>query len=93
MDLNVILDEEQKKEICENIIAAILSKINIPQEGSIDRKLNKLEASELLGVTQVTIDEWRKLGILQYQKLGSRVYFKYSDLVNAGTKNRRLALK
>ncbi|MCO4291348.1 helix-turn-helix domain-containing protein [Solitalea sp. MAHUQ-68] len=54
--------------------------INPPQ----DRLLTFDEAAEILSVSKVTLTEWRKRGIMPYQKIGKRVYFKQSDLLTVG---------
>lgn len=93
MEISVSLNPEQRAELCSEIVAAILAKIPFTQSGEQDRKLTKTEAAKALNVTEVTIDEYRRKGLLPYQKLGARVYFKHSDIVNAGTKARRHTLK
>lgn len=41
------------------------------------------EACELLGVTKVTLLDWRKKGLVPFLKLNSRVYYKRSELLAA----------
>lgn len=93
MEISVSLSQEQRNELCEDIVTAILAKISFHQPIEQDRKLTKKEAARALNVTEVTIDQYRRQGILPYQKLGARVYFKHSDIVNAGSKIRRHTLK
>lgn len=41
------------------------------------------EACKLLGVTKVTLLDWRKKGLVPFLKLNSRVYYKRSELLAA----------
>ncbi|MEM6347495.1 MAG: helix-turn-helix domain-containing protein [Bacteroidota bacterium] len=44
------------------------------------------EACEILGVSKVTLLQWRKQGLIPCHKLNTRVYFKKSELL-AATQN------
>ena len=48
-----------------------------------DELLSVREVAALLGVTVQTIHEHKRLGRLRYHKLGSRTYFKRTDVVAA----------
>lgn len=93
MELTVTLDPSQRQELCAEIVSAILAQIPFNRPPELDKKLTKTEAAGLLQVSEKTIDDYRRSGLLPYQKLGSRVYFKYSDLLNAGTTTNRLNSK
>ena len=50
-----------------------------------DRYLSGEETQKLLGgVSSVTIWEWRKKGIIQGYRLGNKVMYKYSELMQCG---------
>ena len=79
--LPVTLDE-LKKELISGIREEleISSKPNFSQEDFI--KSDK--ACEILGISKVTLTEWRKRGLINYHKIGSRVFFKRSEILDAG---------
>lgn len=89
MEITVKLEAGQRQQLCDEIVSAILAKMPVAQFTEPDRKLTRAEAAKALHVTEVTIDEYRRNGLLPFQKLGARVFFKHSDIVNAGTKARR----
>jgi cell division protein FtsI/penicillin-binding protein 2 len=50
-----------------------------------DRYLSGEETAKLLGgVSSVTIWEWRKKGIINGYRVGNKVMYKYSELMNCG---------
>ncbi|MFV8226894.1 helix-turn-helix domain-containing protein [Christiangramia aquimixticola] len=75
-----ITPEELKKELLEGISKELkrLSKDFRPKEPTI--WITRKEASELLGVSLVTIHTWGKEGIITKYKIGNRIRFRRSDL-------------
>jgi excisionase family DNA binding protein len=51
------------------------------QEEQSDQLLTAKEAAALLKVSLVTLWQWEKAGRLQKHKMGSRVYFKHSEIM------------
>jgi excisionase family DNA binding protein len=47
------------------------------------------QAATLLDVCVATIHEWKRRGLLAYQKVGGRTYFRRSDILAVGTQHRR----
>lgn len=45
--------------------------------------LSRREAAKFLGITLVTLRDWTKRGLLKSGNIGSRVFYKKSDLINA----------
>ena len=41
------------------------------------------EVCELLGVSEVTLKEWRDRGIIPFKQLGSRIYFDKKEILDA----------
>jgi excisionase family DNA binding protein len=60
-----------------------------PQQLAGDELLTIKEAANLLDVCVATVHEYKRRGILGYQKLGGRVYIKRSDVLAAGTQHQR----
>ena len=52
---------------------------------SIQKKelMSRIETSELLGVNLVTVHKWVNQGLLSCYKLGGKVYFKRSEVMDA----------
>ena len=93
MEVTFNLDPQQRQEMCEEIASSILAKITSFPSQEADRKYTKKEAADFLSVTEATIDDWRRLGFITSQKLGNRVYFRRSDLINAGVSRKHYCLK
>lgn len=45
--------------------------------------IGKDEATQVLGCTRRTVDNWMRLKRIPYYKFGRRVYFKRDDLLSA----------
>ena len=59
------------------------------QQQAGDELLTIKEAATLLDVCVATVHEYKRRGILVYQKLGGRAYIKRSDVLAAGTQHQR----
>ena len=75
-DLENLIREAVKKEIFE---ALPLS--NQPEENHVI--ITRQEAAEFLGVSLNTLNDWTKRGILQAYRVGTRIRYKKSDVINA----------
>ena len=66
----------------------ILSALGAQQE---DRLLSPADACKLFtpAVSTKTLSRWTKDGLINVQRVGGRLYYKYSDLLTAGTNLRR----
>lgn len=80
--LHEITPDQFKAEILDGISKQLLefSKKFKPKEPNL--WITRKEASELLGVSLVTIHNWTKEDIIKAYKIGNRVRFKRSDLEN-----------
>ena len=58
-----------------------------------DELLSMREAAAMLGVTVQTVHEWKRRGLLKYQKLSSRSYLKRADVLAALQGHQRTAKK
>ena len=54
-----------------------------------DDLLSVRDAANLLGVTVQTVHEWKRRGLLKYNKLGGRSYLKHADVLSALTGQQR----
>ncbi len=73
-------DLEKKLEAVVQKQFAEFSKNFTPKKPTI--WITRNEASELLGVSLVTIHNWTKEGVINAYKIGTRVRFKRSEIEN-----------
>ena len=50
--------------------------------------ITRKETGQILGVSLVTLNEWSKTGIVQGYRIGSRVRYKKTEVLNSLTKMR-----
>jgi len=68
-------------EEIQNQIKILASKIDaIQNQPTVSRWLSNSEACEFLGVTARTLQNYRDNGTISYSKVGSKIYYKLSDL-------------
>lgn len=83
---NLIFSPIDKRQLIQEIAEEVASLI-IPQlqpQAKEDELIQIPEAMKLLGRSRTTINNWRKEGFLKEQVINTRVYFKKSDILNAG---------
>lgn len=78
----LISPEELRRDIIKDMRKELqeLSKNFRPKEPVL--WITRKEASELIGVSLVTIHNWSKEGIINPYKIGNRVRFKRTDIEN-----------
>ena len=91
--LHSISPEQFKSEILEGISKQLkeFSKNFTPKEPTI--WITRKEASELLGVSLVTIHNWTKDNIISAYKIGNRVRFRRSEIENILLNSNKIASK
>ena len=91
--LHSITPEEFKAEILEGVSKQLkeFSKNFTPKEPTI--WITRKEASELLGVSLVTIHNWTKDNIISAYKIGNRVRFRRSEIENILLNSNKIASK
>jgi hypothetical protein len=60
-----------------------------PALAAEEELLTVRQAAALLDVCVATIHEWKRRGLLVYQKVGGRTYLRRSDILAVGTQHRR----
>ncbi len=73
-DLVALIEEKVKQLFQEN---------QLDKEVPKDEFLTRREVSELLGVSLVTLHKWDKKGILKPSRIGRRVRYLKSDVLNS----------
>jgi excisionase family DNA binding protein len=68
-------------ELDARLRAAVKSEISQLQTFQKDKLLTRHEAAEMLNVTLPTLRAWQKSGQLKAVRIGNRVYFKESSLL------------
>lgn len=83
---NIILSPIGKDELVNEIADAVILKLSPVTEKPVEPEelIQTKAVMKLLGKSRTTVNHWRDLGILKYQVLNSRIYFKRSDVLNAG---------
>ncbi len=83
---DLIFSQIDKRELIDEIAEAVVSRLtpNLNPPPSSDELIQIPDAMKLLGRSRTTINNWRKEGFLKEQVINTRVYFKKSDILNAG---------
>ena len=83
---DLIFSQIDKSELINEIAEAVASRLapNLNHPASTDELIQIPDAMKLLGRSRTTINNWRKEGFLKEQVINTRVYFKKSDILNAG---------
>ena len=84
----VILTGDTYAQLLEDVRAVVRHEIQhavpaAPVVSPAEELLTVREAAALLDVTQQTVHEWKRRGLLKYHKLGSRSYLKRADVLAA----------
>lgn len=86
----LILTNIQRDDLISSIANAVVlmleSKSLTQSKALEERKVTLAEALDLLNVSKPTLRSWEHQGILTPIRMGRRVYYLYSDLVNAGNR-------
>ncbi|MEB2786206.1 helix-turn-helix domain-containing protein [Algoriphagus persicinus] len=83
---NLILSPIDKGQLINEIAEAIVFKLNnISKPSTAEEEFIKIpEVMKLLGRSRNTINSWRKEGFLKEHIINSSVYFKKSEVLDAG---------
>ena len=74
--------EELVSEI-EEIVRQVIEACELTAQNDSEQVLTRKETSELLQVSLVTLNKWNKLGVLPAYSVGTRVYYKWTDVQNS----------
>lgn len=75
------ISTEELSEFLKRSIKEVLLEIKNMPNNSIEELLDQKKAALLLGVSIVTLWDWRKKGILPFKKMGKRIYYSKIDLM------------
>lgn len=74
--------EELVSEIKE-MVRQVMESCELTAQNDSERVLTRKETGELLQVSFVTLNKWNKLGVLPAYSVGTRVYYKWTDVQNS----------
>jgi len=81
----ILTTKEELRSIIKSAIMDVLPSATTQQQPVKDAELiSQSDACKLLGITNATIISWKKQGKVKYKKLGGRVFFNKTELVNIG---------
>jgi excisionase family DNA binding protein len=83
---DIILTQFSKTELVNEIVDRLTTVIELREKKSLHQKeyLTRKEVSELLKISITTVHDWtHNRGILKSRKIGNRVLYLYSDVLEA----------
>jgi len=85
----LIIRASDLQEFADHITKKVLSGQPVPVaiNNEPEKPMSQNEAVQFLGKSRQTLIKWRKRGIIKSYRLGGRVYFKPSELLEALKKN------
>lgn len=86
--LIVTLDIDELKRIIEDCVKNVQS-TQKEEKNEEDTLLKRTEVAKLFSVSLVTLNQWRKDGIIRRYKIKSRVFFKKSEIMQALSSNQK----
>ena len=94
----VIIQSFTREQLLEDVRAIIRFELSQAKPAAAegpqtagDDLLTIKQAAELLDVCVATVHEYKRRGLLVYQKLAGRAYIKRSDVLSGGTQHQRTA--
>lgn len=88
----IILTEEQYTELV-NRLDLLNKKIEERQKSPDDIFLDNQEFIQLMNISKRTAQTWRDDGIVSFSQIGSKIYYRMSDVQNILDKNHKKAIK
>ncbi|ALW85252.1 hypothetical protein AUC43_09175 [Hymenobacter sedentarius] len=82
--LVILADSPETFEVLLRKTFAEMIPPGAPKVDSPDSLLTKAEACREFGISLTTLTEWQKNGIVPFVRLGRRIYFERSKMLEAG---------
>jgi hypothetical protein len=81
----ILTNTEELRAILNDCLAKAkpACKADNPTKSEDERPISQPEAIEFLGKSRQTLVAWRKKGVIKAYRLGGRVYYKKSELLNS----------
>lgn len=78
------LSMKEFRELLRSTIREELS--DLVEDQQHEPLIKSVEAAKILGVSKVTLLDWRRKGLIPFHQLNSRIYYKKSELMEALSK-------
>lgn len=88
----IILSEKQYKELI-NRLDVLNKKLEEKQKSPTDTFLDNQEFLQLMNISKRTAQTWRDEGIVSFSQIGSKIYYRMSDVQKLLDKNHKKAFK
>lgn len=84
----IVLTPDQLQEFVETVALRVESIIKDSQKKELNSKtwMTAREVCELLNISHTTQNEWSRCGILVKHKVGTRIRFRYDQVLEAFTR-------
>lgn len=80
----VLLTPAELRELIKDVVSQCLEeKLPAAETVKEDQLLSISEVADFFSVTLVTIHAWSKSGLLKKYRIGSKVYFKKSEMIES----------
>jgi len=82
----ILLSQIPITELKEALLTEVLEQIKglkITEPQQPEKLLTRKETAELLSVSLVSLHEWTKEGLLPAHRIGTRVRYKYSEVIES----------
>lgn len=87
MNLNELLNVPNQISDLEKKLEVVLSQIEQlrnPPPPDANELLTREQTAQLLGVSKVTLDQWKKEGLIPFQRFGTRIRFIKGEVLKSG---------
>jgi excisionase family DNA binding protein len=78
------LTSSQLQELISDAVKKELANFQSSPQAEADELLTLEVAASMLKVSKVTLHKWKRDGKIKFHRIGSRIRFKKSELLNAG---------
>ena len=84
----IIMTSFSMEQLRAELIAPLQKEIVSLKENNVtpETLLTRTQAADFLDVTFATLNDWTKRGLIDCGRIGTRVYYKRSSLINAISK-------
>ena len=79
------INKEEFRTLIKDVMIEVMdnNKSNSVVNTESDELIKIDEVAKLFRVSEVTIHKWKSLGLIPFQKLNRRLYFKKSEVINS----------
>lgn len=85
---NILLTQLPVNELLAGIREIVKQELLAGREQASEKLLSPAQACKLFepAISKVTLTSWTSQGFIPMQKIGGRVYYKFTDIIEAGSK-------